>query len=157
MPGVGYADRPKELFSSWGVTLRNYSATRRSLRALFHLVDSRHGLLEADSQCLDLLATLPKYVKYFIVLTKIDKLSSCVERNNLYSQLRRDLSTIIRERCGGSDNESTIINEHNNEEPHLFAEKKVFDSRTPIIIETSSAHKKGGTSLWAHVLNSISA
>ena len=48
--------------------------TIQNLRAVFHLVDSRHGLLSADEECLELLRTLPSNVEYVLVLTKVDKL-----------------------------------------------------------------------------------
>ena len=40
---------------------------------VFHLIDSRHGLLEADEQCLSLLPVLLPETQYVVVLTKADK------------------------------------------------------------------------------------
>ena len=73
VPGVGYAEVNKLLRVSWLDLLRDYSHRRTSLRLIFHLVDSRHGLLKADEQCLSLLKSLPDHVNYAIVLTKADK------------------------------------------------------------------------------------
>lgn len=73
MPGVGYAEVSKVQRSGWLELLRAYVKERRSLKVLFHLVDSRHGLLEADVQCLELLQDLPDNVQYVLVLTKADK------------------------------------------------------------------------------------
>jgi len=73
LPGVGYAEVSRDLKNSWLALLNEYVTGRNNLRALFHLVDSRHGLLDADCDCLDLLPTLPAHVQYCIVLTKADK------------------------------------------------------------------------------------
>ena len=73
MPGVGYAQKSRDLRSSWTNLLTQYVNERSSLRVLFHLIDSRHGLLEADEECLSLLDNIPSHVEYVIVLTKVDK------------------------------------------------------------------------------------
>lgn len=74
LPGVGYAERSKNTRWGWQQLLKIYSQERSSLRAIYHLVDSRHGLLDADYECLNLIETLPEYVEYIVVFTKVDKL-----------------------------------------------------------------------------------
>ena len=73
LPGVGYAEVSRDLRTSWLSLLGEYVTGRPNLRVLFHLVDSRHGLLDADFECLELLPALPLHVQYCVVLTKADK------------------------------------------------------------------------------------
>lgn len=73
LPGVGFAKQRKELRTSWTKLLADFVAQRSTLRVVYHLVDSRHGLLEADEECLSLLENLPARTQYVIVLTKVDK------------------------------------------------------------------------------------
>jgi GTP-binding protein len=73
MPGVGYAEKSKVDIARWSDTLDEYLTGRAQLKCLFHLVDCRHGLLEADVERLSALQSLPKSVDYCIVLTKVDK------------------------------------------------------------------------------------
>ncbi len=74
VPGVGYATKSKSQRMEWVNLLNNYVQKREGLKTVFHLVDSRHGLLDADYECLSLLKSLPQNVKYTIVFTKVDKL-----------------------------------------------------------------------------------
>ena len=91
LPGVGYAEVSREQRSGWIRLLDSYVKGRETLRAVFHLVDSRHGLLEADEQCLGLLDSLPEHVNYIIILTKADK-------QRAGGAVRRDIvNRIVRE------------------------------------------------------------
>ena len=85
LPGVGYAEVDKDLKASWLALLRSYVTSRTTLKVLFHLVDSRHGLLPADEDCLSLLPSLPKNVQYVIIFTKVDKLRSGIRKDLLQS------------------------------------------------------------------------
>ena len=58
LPGVGYAEVRKDKRDSWLRLLKAYVGERSTLRLLFHLIDSRHGFLASDDDCLDLLKTL---------------------------------------------------------------------------------------------------
>ncbi len=71
MPGYGYAKAPKSLVRKWQTLVRDYLRGRPSLRRVFILVDSRHGLKEQDRLAMDLLDETA--VNYQIVLTKADK------------------------------------------------------------------------------------
>eukprot|EP01041_Mallomonas_annulata_P003483 gene3483-6929_t len=93
MPGVGYAEVTKAQRVGWIDVLRSYVSERKSLRVLFHLVDSRHGLLDADKECLGLLDQLPEYVNYVIVLTKADKRGGGARRHILQS-IKTELKTL---------------------------------------------------------------
>lgn len=74
MPGYGYAEAPKKLVESWNKLIRAYLRGRVSLRRVYVLIDSRHGLKANDSETLDLLDEMA--VSYQIVLTKADKLKT---------------------------------------------------------------------------------
>lgn len=76
LPGVGYAQKSKDKRSVWSTLMNEFTKQRRTLRCIFHLIDSRHGVLDADDECFDLLAELPEHVQYVVVFTKVDKLRS---------------------------------------------------------------------------------
>ncbi len=124
LPGVGYALKSRELRSNWTNLLRNYVHNRSSLRVLFHLVDSRHGLLDADEECLALLETLPEHVQYVVVLTKVDKqkgaAKDCGVRgymlDQIYSQIAKRTKRVVpilftssETKLGGATVLSTIL------------------------------------------------
>jgi GTP-binding protein len=72
LPGYGFAKASKQDVVNWQALLRGYLRGRRGLTRVFVLVDSRHGLMDADNDMLELLAEAG--VPYQVVLTKCDKL-----------------------------------------------------------------------------------
>lgn len=71
MPGYGYAKVSKEKVSAWTKLIFAYLRGRPTLRTVFILIDSRHGLKDSDKE---LMKTLDETaVSYRIVLTKVDK------------------------------------------------------------------------------------
>jgi GTP-binding protein len=74
LPGYGFAEAPKAKVAKWQELLRAYLAGRPTLRRAFLLIDSRHGVLKADAEMMDLLDRAA--VTYQAVLTKIDKPSA---------------------------------------------------------------------------------
>jgi GTP-binding protein len=74
MPGYGYAEAPKKLVDAWNRMIKDYLRGRVSLRRVYVLIDSRHGLKANDKLTLDLLDETA--VSYQIVLTKVDKLKT---------------------------------------------------------------------------------
>ncbi|MCX5567969.1 ribosome biogenesis GTP-binding protein YihA/YsxC [Kaistia nematophila] len=74
MPGYGYAEAPKKLVDAWNRMIRDYLRGRVSLRRVYVLIDSRHGIKANDKLTLDLLDETA--VSYQIVLTKVDKLKT---------------------------------------------------------------------------------
>lgn len=71
MPGYGFAKVSRVQSSAWNHLVRSYLKGRSSLRCVFILVDSRHGLKQADR---DVMALLDESaVSYRIVLTKTDE------------------------------------------------------------------------------------
>ena len=74
MPGYGYAKAPKQEIKAWQRLLRDYLRGRTGLTRAFVLIDSRHGVLEADIEMFTLLDEAA--VTYQLVLTKTDKWSA---------------------------------------------------------------------------------
>ena len=73
MPGYGFAKAPKEKVQAWTALVRAYLSGRPTLRRVFLLIDSRHGLKPPDREILTMLDTTA--VSYQIVLTKADKIN----------------------------------------------------------------------------------
>jgi GTP-binding protein len=74
MPGYGYAKAPKEQVDAWTKLVFDYLRGRSTLKRVFVLIDSRHGLKKNDLEVLSLLDKAA--VSYQIVLTKADKISA---------------------------------------------------------------------------------
>jgi GTP-binding protein len=72
MPGYGYAQAPKEHVDAWTKLVFDYLRGRATLKRVYVLIDSRHGLKKNDDEVLDLLDKAA--VSYQIVLTKTDKI-----------------------------------------------------------------------------------
>ena len=74
VPGFGFAKVPDKQRKEWADFLSEYTTTRKTLRVLFHLIDARHGPIDEDVSIMKQMGeTLPKNVKYVVVLTKADK------------------------------------------------------------------------------------
>ncbi|KQT88506.1 GTP-binding protein [Aurantimonas sp. Leaf443] len=74
MPGYGYAKAPKEQVDDWTKLVFSYLRGRASLKRVFVLIDSRHGIKKNDEDVLTLLDRAA--VSYQIVLTKTDKIKA---------------------------------------------------------------------------------
>ncbi|MBK8455854.1 MAG: YihA family ribosome biogenesis GTP-binding protein [Phyllobacteriaceae bacterium] len=74
MPGYGFAEAPKAEVERWTKLVFDYLRGRTTLKRVYVLIDSRHGILKADKAALDLLDKAA--VSYQIVLTKADKISA---------------------------------------------------------------------------------
>jgi GTP-binding protein len=72
MPGYGYAAAPKEQVDRWTKLVFDYLRGRVTLKRVYVLIDSRHGIKANDDEVLALLDKAA--VSYQIVLTKIDKI-----------------------------------------------------------------------------------
>lgn len=135
LPGVGYAEKSRDLRSSWTNLLKAYVGNRKNLRAVFHLVDSRHGLLSADEECLELLRTLPSNVEYVLVLTKVDKLRG-------QAMNRAQLATS----AGGSGFD--MIDE-------IYRQVAMRTPRVVQLVHTSSETKHGSAQFWSTLLDAL--
>ncbi|CAF26455.1 ribosome biogenesis GTP-binding protein YihA/YsxC [Bartonella quintana] len=74
MPGYGFAEAPKNLVDAWTHLIFSYLRGRTTLKRVYVLIDSRHGIKKNDGDVLDLLDKAA--VSYQIVLTKSDKTKS---------------------------------------------------------------------------------
>jgi GTP-binding protein len=72
LPGYGYAEASKSAIQAWTRLMQHYLRGRASLRRVCLLIDSRHGIKEADRPLMRLCDTAG--LSYQVVLTKIDKL-----------------------------------------------------------------------------------
>lgn len=71
MPGYGYAAAPKDKVDTWTRFVFGYLRGRQTLKRVYLLIDSRHGVKANDGEVMDLLDRAA--VSYQIVLTKADK------------------------------------------------------------------------------------
>lgn len=72
LPGFGYARAPKDKVQAWTDLVLAYLRGRPTLKRVYLLIDSRHGLKKNDKEMLELLDSAA--VSYQIVLTKLDKI-----------------------------------------------------------------------------------
>lgn len=72
MPGYGYAKAPKTEVEKWTKLVFDYLRGRSTLKRVYVLIDSRHGIKANDEEVLKLLDSAA--VSYQIVLTKTDKI-----------------------------------------------------------------------------------
>jgi len=71
MPGYGFAKAPRMETRKWQTLMKSYLRGRTALTRVFLLIDSRHGVLAADEEMMDLLDEAA--VTWQPVLTKTDK------------------------------------------------------------------------------------
>ena len=74
LPGYGFAKAPKDIVQNWQKLINSYLVGRATLRRVFLLIDSRHGIKKIDEEIMEMLDKAA--VTYQIVLTKIDKISA---------------------------------------------------------------------------------
>lgn len=74
MPGYGYAKVSKTQRDDWTQLIFDYLRGRATLRCVFILIDSRHGLKDTDIELMKMLDETA--VQYRIILTKTDKVKS---------------------------------------------------------------------------------
>lgn len=72
LPGYGFAKAPKDKVDQWTALVTDYLRGRPTLKRVFLLIDSRHGLKAVDLEIMAMLDTAA--VSYQVVLTKIDKI-----------------------------------------------------------------------------------
>jgi GTP-binding protein len=72
MPGYGYAEAPQAQVDAWTALVFDYLRGRSTLKRVYVLIDSRHGIKKNDEDVLKLLDKAA--VSYQIVLTNTDKI-----------------------------------------------------------------------------------
>lgn len=92
MPGYGYAKAPVATVKKWRFLINYYLRWRTVLKRVLVLIDSRHGIKDADKEILDMLDAAA--TSYRIVLTKTDKIKA-IE----LEQVRADTMAAIGKRA----------------------------------------------------------
>ncbi len=72
MPGYGYAKAPKTQVEAWTRLVFSYLRGRTTLRRVFVLIDSRHGIKKNDVEVFKMMDKAA--CSYQVVLTKADKI-----------------------------------------------------------------------------------
>jgi GTP-binding protein len=135
LPGVGYAEKSKEKRLNWFHFLQEFVTKRSTLKCIFHLIDTRHGLLDADEDLLALLPTIPETVNYILVFTKVDKFKHpdrYLSRLLTLNQLQEQSITL--------QNEIPLSNEMIEQ---VYSKVRKYSIRNLPIIFTSSESKQG--------------
>ena len=89
LPGYGYAKASRKVVTAWNILLRAYLKGRPTLKRVYILVDSRHGLKENDKEIMTMLDSVA--VSYEIILTKIDQVARD-SLSSLYERVEREIS-----------------------------------------------------------------
>lgn len=71
LPGYGYAKAPEKQVKSWNNLVFSYLRGRPTLRRVFLLIDSRHGVTKKDEEVMTMLDKAA--VVFQIIMTKCDK------------------------------------------------------------------------------------
>jgi len=93
LPGYGYAKVSANMRRRWQETLDEYLSTRKSLKGMVLMMDSRHPLKEFDQQLLEWCDY--QGLPVLVLLTKADKLKNGPAKNTLL-QVKKDLSDLPR-------------------------------------------------------------
>ena len=72
LPGYGFAKAPKNKVDAWTEVVKDYLRGRPTLKRVFLLIDSRHGIKPIDLEIMEMLDLAA--VSYQVVLTKADKI-----------------------------------------------------------------------------------
>lgn len=94
MPGYGYAKVSKTRRDDWNALIRSYLRGRSSLRCVFMLIDSRHGVKENDIEIMKMLDETA--VSYRLIMTKCDK-----AHPNDQTVLKENTENILRKHAAG--------------------------------------------------------
>lgn len=81
LPGYGYAEAPVAIVRKWQELLKAYLSGRATLRRVFVLVDTRHGIKSVDEEILTLLDR--SAVTFQVVMTKADKVGKTEREKNI--------------------------------------------------------------------------
>ena len=88
VPGYGVAQAPVTVVAKWQALLKSYLSGRATLRRVFVLIDSRHGIKTVDDEILTLLDR--SAVTFQVVLTKLDKIN-LKDREKVIEQVKTAL------------------------------------------------------------------
>ena len=89
LPGYGFAKAPVAIVAKWQELLKAYLSGRPTLRRVFVLIDTRHGIMKVDEEILTLLDR--SAVTFQVVMTKSDKVNAATREANI-AQVRSALA-----------------------------------------------------------------
>ena len=104
LPGFGFAKVSREQKDEWSKFQKEYFESRKNLRVVFHLIDSRHGLVSEDERIMKECSEIfkgKKDVSYVIILTKADKNDS-TGRGKVSKTVMESVRNAMRENGVGS-------------------------------------------------------
>ena len=81
LPGYGYAKAPEKQVNQWNNLVFTYLKGRPTLRRVFLLVDSRHGVTKKDEEVMTMLDKAA--VVFQVVMTKSDKVNKTELAKNI--------------------------------------------------------------------------
>jgi GTP-binding protein len=82
LPGYGYAKVPEQIKTGWRKLVEEYISTRKNIKLVFELMDSRHDPTYLDQLMVNWLEYYE--LSYAIVLTKSDKISATKMERQIY-------------------------------------------------------------------------
>lgn len=85
LPGYGYAKVSQNEHRKWENLILNYFNSRKTLRLVLVLIDSRRGISQNDILVLDLLRKIN--INFWVIFTKEDKIKKS-EKEKLQSQIK---------------------------------------------------------------------
>jgi GTP-binding protein EngB required for normal cell division len=143
LPGFGFAKVPTAQRRDWADFMSSYLSKRKTLKVVFHLIDSRHGPIDEDSNIMKQISTnLPRHVSYVVVLTKADK------------NLKRKGGSVI---SGNSNSNVKAVKKKTHGWVSSNVMTKVRDTmqengvgNAPVLL-TSSETKLGRDHLWRYI------
>lgn len=89
LPGYGYAKRSREEIDKWGDMIEDYLSSRKQLRKVILLVDSRHAPTTDDKMMLEWIRSSQRG-RAVVIATKTDKLNKRELKENL-EMLKKEL------------------------------------------------------------------
>ena len=90
LPGYGYAKRSREEIEAWGGMIEEYLQSRKQLKRVILLVDSRHAPTTDDKMMLEWIRTSRPDDGAIVIATKTDKLKKRELSDNL-EMIEREL------------------------------------------------------------------
>jgi len=82
LPGYGYAKVPEQIKTGWRKLVEEYISSRKNIKIVFELMDSRHDPTYLDQLMVNWLEYYE--LNYAIVLTKSDKISQTKMERQIY-------------------------------------------------------------------------
>jgi len=108
LPGFGFAKVPDKQRQKWASFMGEYLVKRKNLNVVFHLIDSRHGPIDEDSNIMKQVGeSLAANVAYVVVLTKADKnakgsLKNSSGKGKVSQKVMDDLRKVMHENNVGN-------------------------------------------------------